>query len=243
MDKMKAVRTSIEIPQPAPVPRLLVELPSWPHVFFGNLRDLIVSPQIPPLELRSVPAPFWPDVFVTRSVPWNRFLQSGAGHVLGLALLIGFTRFFALQPKVIAKPAFNHADVIYYQPTEYLPALDTRNARTSRPAKADPEFSPQPIISLPPETDNRSQTIVTPPNIKLKRDIALPNIVAWSDKMQKPQLAIPAAPLLAAEITRIAPRIDHPIVMPPDAVHMADRRASPTLQDSAVAPPPDLRAT
>src|ERR1035438_423467 len=42
----------------------------------------------PPLELRSTPAPFWPDVLVKRGLPWNRFLQSGAYHVLVFALLI-----------------------------------------------------------------------------------------------------------------------------------------------------------
>src|SRR5205807_5665013 len=98
-----------------------------------------------------------------------------------------------------------HAQVVYYQPEEYLPPLDTRDSQAPpAPAadqsaaqkpdaeknnekaarKPDPEFAPQPIISVPPEADNRSQTIVTPPNIKLKRDVPLPNIVAWSNHPQ-----------------------------------------------------------
>ena len=55
-----------EISRPAPDLRLLVERPSWPRVFFGNLRDLVLPRRLPPLELQSAPAPFWPDVFVTR---------------------------------------------------------------------------------------------------------------------------------------------------------------------------------
>jgi TonB family protein len=234
-----------EIPQPAPVLRLLVELPFWPRVFFGNLRDLAFPRRLPPLGLRSAPAAFWPDVFVQRPLPWNRFLQSGVFHVIAFLLLIGFTRFFALQPKVVAKPTFDHAQVIYYQASEYLPPLDTRSVPAKQPKKADPELSRQPIISLPPEADNRSQTIVTPPNVKLKHDVALPNIVAWSDKMQRPRLAIPPVPLTpAADITRIAPQLENAVVTPPpDAVRLTHRRNSPTLQNSVVAPPPDLRAS
>src|SRR6266567_7229737 len=247
MGEMTATVPLGEIPQPAPDLRLLVELPSWRRVFFGNLRDFVFPNRLPPLELRSSPAPFWSDVFVRHALPWGRFAQSGAYHVIAFGLLIGFTRFFALQPRVVPRPAFDHAQVIYYQPSEYLPPLDTRSARTAQPAKADPEFSRQPIISLPREADNRSQTIVTPPNVKLNRDVALPNIVAWSEKIfnniAKPRLAIPPVPLTpAAEITRIAPRMENSVVSPPpDASHLANRN-SPTLQTSVVAPPPSVDA-
>jgi len=243
---MTAARLTSEIPQPAPVPRLLVELPSWPRVFFGNLRDLIFPRRLPRLELQSAPAPFWPDVFVKRGLPWRRFLDSGACHVVAFALLIGFTRFFALQPHVeLRPPTFDHSQVIYYQPAEYLPPLDTRSTPAERPRQADPEFSRQPIISVPAEADNHSQTIVAPPNVKLKRDLALPNIVAWSDQAsdkEKPRLAIPPVPLTpAAEITRITPTMQSVVAPPPDAAHLAQRRDQPMLPASVVAPPPDIR--
>jgi len=186
---------------------------------------------------------------VTGRLPWNRFLQSGAYHGIAFALVIGFTRFFALQPQVVAKPTFEHAQVIYYQPAEYLPPLDTRDAPSVQPRKADPEFSRQPIISLPLEADNRSQTIVTAPGVKLQRDVALPNIVAWSEKMsdnmEKPRLAIPPVPLTpAADIARITPQLENAVVTPPpDAEHLTRQRNSPTLQESVVAPPPELSAS
>lgn len=245
MGKMTVVRPADEIPQPAPVQRLLVELPSWPHVFFGNLRDLVFPHRLPPLELRSAPAPFWPDVFVMRPLPWARFLQSAAYHLAAMALLVGFTQLFAIPPRVVARPAFDRAQVIYYQASEYLPPIDTRTTRSAQPQKADPEFSRQPVISLPPEADNRSQTVVTPPNVKLKRDVALPNIVAWSDKQEQPRLAIPPVPLtLAAEITRIAPKMENSVVAPPpDAADLKSRRNSPRLQNSVVAPPPEVPAS
>lgn len=242
---MIAAQTLGEIAQPTPVPRLLVELPSWPRVFFGNLRDLVLPRRLPPLELRSEPATFWPDVFVKRRLPWGRFVQSGVCHVIAFGLLIGFTRFFALQPQVVVRPTFDHSQVVYYQPSEYLPPLDTRSEAEAQPSKADPELSRQPIISVPAEADNRSQTIVTPPNVKLKRDVELPNIVAWSDKMEKPKLAIPPVPLTpAADLARIAPKIENSVVTPPpDAAQLTHRRNSPTLQNSVVAPPPDVSAS
>ena len=244
MGKMSAARPLDEIPRTAAVPRLLVELPSWPRVFFGNVRDLIVPRRLPPLELVSTPAPFWPDVLVKRGLPWDRFLQSGAYHVIAFALLIAVTRFFALQPRVVPRTTFDHAQVIYYQPSEYLRPLDTRTARASQAAKPDPEFSRQPIISVPREADNHAQTVVTAPNVKLKRNVALPNIVAWADNPEKPRLAIPPVPLTpAADITRIAPQLNSVAAPPPDAAHLANRRNSLTLQRSIVAPPPDVRAS
>lgn len=199
--------------------------------------------RIPPLELQSAPAPFWHDVFVKRGLPWRRFLDSGACHLIACGLLIGLSRLIALQPQVVAKPAFDHSDVIYYKAEELLPALDTRSAGESQPSKADPELSRQPIISVPAEADNRSQTIVAPPSVKLKDDVALPNIIAWSDKAEKPQLEIPAAPLtLAADLSRIAPRVERSVIAaPPDATHLADRRQQRTLQSTVVAPPAELK--
>jgi TonB family protein len=241
MCRMTAARPLDEIAQSAPVPRLLVELPSWPRVFFGNLRDLVFTRRLPPLELHSAPAQFWPDVFVTRPLPWARFLQSVVYHAVAFALLIGLTRFFALQPQVVALPTFDHSQVIYYQPSEYLPPLDTRTEQSEQTQKADPEFAPQPIISLPPEADNRSQTIVTPPNVKLKQDVALPNIVAWSDKGEQPRLAIPPVPLTpAAEITRITPQMQNSVVAPPPDLRVSNPAAYQALQPAIVAPPPSV---
>ena len=146
-----------------------------------------------------------------------------------------------MQPRVTPKAAFDHSQVIYYQPSAVLPPLDTRSPSPSQPAKADPEFSRQPIISVPPESDNRSQTVVTPPRFKLNRDAALPNIVAWSDT-PNPRLAIPDAPLTpAADIKRIALKLDTSVVAPPPDVRAAKNSAAVAgLQPALIAPPPTL---
>ena len=230
------------MPRPEPAPRLLVELPPWRRNFVDNLRDLISPQPLPRLELQSAPAPFWPDVFVKRALPWRRFLDSGVCHVLACALLFGVSRLLGLQPRVELKPDLDRSQVIYYKASEYLPPLDTRNARSARTRKADPEYSKQPIISVPAEADNRSQTVVVAPKVKLQRDVPLPNIVAWSDAAQKPQLAIPDAPLtLAAELNRMAPQLERSVVSPPpDAARLTPRHQPAELQSSVVAPPPSV---
>lgn len=220
-------------------------MPSWPRAFLDNLRGFLAPNRLPQLDLRSAPAPFWPDVFVQRKLPWSGFAKSVVSHFVAVACLIGFSRLIALQPQLAPVSKFEHAQVIYYTPSEYLPPLDTREAESSTPEKADPEFSRQPIISVPREHDNRLQTIVTPPQIKLKRDVALPNIVAWSDTPRKPQLAIPPAPLTAAaDLQRLAPEMNSVVSPPPDPARVNEHRARPNLQDNVVAPPPkDVRST
>jgi len=228
-----------------PVPALLVELPSWSAVFFRNLRETVFPERLPPLELESAPAPFWPDVFVRRGLPWFTFVESGAYHVIALTVLIGLTHFLGLHPTPVVRSSFDHTQVVYYSPSEYLPPLDTRSDPGPQPAKADPVYAKQPIISVPREADNPSQTIVAPPRVRLKQDVALPNIVAWSDKTAKPQLEIPAVPLTpAAEISRIGPRMDRAVLTPPpDATQLNRLRDQPQLQASVVAPPPDVRSS
>lgn len=242
---MSAVGPTIEMAQSEPLSRLLVELPSRPAVFFGNLRELVVPGRLTPLELQSEPGEFWTDVFVKRPLPWSRFLQSAVYHGLAGAAVVALGHLFAMQPRVVVQPSFDHSQVVYYQAAEYLPALDTRPELPSPARKADPEFSKQPVISVPPEADNPSQTIVAPPKIRLKRNLALPNVVAWADTAQKPRLAIPDAPLTpAADITRLAPNLDSSVVTPPpDANRLAHRRNTPDLQNSVVAPPPDLQSS
>jgi TonB family protein len=220
--------------------RLLVASDPWFRVFLQNLGDLFRRRESAPLQLQSPPADFWSDVFVDRRLPWPRFMQSGAYHILALAIILAGSHFLALQPHVTAVPTFTHTDVVYYTPTEYLPPLDTRRSNAARPQKADPEFSVQPIISLPREADNRAQTIVTAPNIHLKNDVAMPNTVAWSDK---PRIPIAPAPVvMASEISRMAPRMDRSVIAPPPDVDNTSRKTMQALDPSVVAPPPELEA-
>ena len=240
MPQAPALLQPIETEPPLPELRLLVPTESRWATFRRNLRDLFRhSDSIPP-HLNSRPGDFWPDVFVNRKLPWRRFLQSGAAHLLVLAFIWAGSRFLNLQPRVTAQPVLSKSGVIYYTPSEYLPPLDTR-PRISAPArKSDPEYSAQPVISVPPGADNHSQTVVTPPEIQLRRDVPLPNIVSWSGKLQLPIAPAPAVP--ASEITRLAPRMEDDVIAPPPIVRediAANTR--PSLQAAVIAPPPDYR--
>jgi TonB family protein len=240
---MAAIQPRLETSLPHAVPRLLVELPSRPRLFFSNVHALVSRAQFSLLQLDCPPGEFWPDVFVMRSLPWGRFLESAVLHVAAAVLLVAFTRLFAVPQRVVAVPIFEHSQLVYYSASDLLPPLDTRDAPSEQAQNADPEFSRQPIISVPHEADNRVQTIVTPPAIKLKRDIVLPNMVAWADEMQ-PRLAVPDAPLTPAGEIRRMPRMENSVVRPPpDAARVNQSRYAPALQNTVVAPPPELQGS
>jgi TonB family protein len=234
--------TPVEKTHENPPLHLLVELPSRSQVFFGNFSDLFRSHKTAPLDLLSAPALFWPDVFVTRGLPWRRFFESVVYHALACGLLWAVSGFLMLEPQAIPRPAVAHDEVIYYTPEEYLPPLDTRRPDSAQPQKADPEYSAQSIISVPPEADNHSQTIVTPPDVKLKPEVALPNVVAWSEQPKMPIAPAPAMP--ATNLARIAPSAETRVVAPaPDLTRADEGRDGPGLQTSVIAPPPDVNAT
>ena len=240
------VQPATPSPQSVPVPGFLVELDSWPRVFFGNLWDVIFRPRRRSLHLESAPGAFWSDVFVQRRLPWRRFLESLGYHALAVAALVWFSSFSLLGPLPQPRPAFDHTQVISYEPVEYLPTIDTRRVEAVRPRPADPELSRQPIISLPPEADNRLHTIIAPPNVNLKGDVAWPNIVAWSDQDSslRPQLAIAPPPVvLASSMTRIAPKVTNSVVAPPPNVERSSVRTLGALNigpAAVIAPAPQL---
>lgn len=214
----------------------LVNLPAWHRVFFRNLLDLFRR-QPPSFRTSSRPGSFWPDVFVSSPFPWSRFAQSGICHVAVLAVIWGSGRLWPQRPAVLETPVFNRADVIYYAPSEYLPPLDTGRTHEPLPQKGEPEYAPQPIISVPPEADNRSQTIVTPSDIKLNHDVPLPNIVAWSQA----QPTVPLASTAAAANMRL-PSLSVAAVAPAPETMPTNRLPTPTISQTVVAPTAEVNA-
>src|SRR5258708_34725398 len=92
--------------QPARDLHFLVASEAWPRVFLQNFLGLFSSGEPASLSAESAPAAFWPDVFVDRSLPWGRFLQSGAYHIFVLAIIWAGSRFLALQPPVVTASEF-----------------------------------------------------------------------------------------------------------------------------------------
>jgi TonB family protein len=221
------------------VPKLLVKLEPWHSVFFRNLADLVWTRRQPPLRLSSRPASFWPDVFVTPHLPWRRFLESVLYHAVAITAVWGIAQLAPRSPQLVEQPVFTRADVVYYSPAEYLAPINTGQAEAPRSHKGEPAYSPQPIISVPPEADNRTQTIVTPPSLKLNHEVPLPNVVAWSQTPVAMPLAATARS--AAELT--LPRLPDSVIAPPPEVARAMSHQAPSMQQAVVAPPPSVEAS
>jgi len=181
--------------EPVAVPTFLLRLEPRHQAFWGNFADLFGGRRQPPLRLLSWPAAPWPDVFVPTRWPWRALSESAVLHLGVIAALLWLVPFLPHRELTVEHATFQKEDLIYYSPSEYLPPLDTGSAHVSQPQKGEPAYAPQPIISVPPEADNHTQTIVTPPAIKLDHDVALPNIVAWSPT----PVAVPMAAYIAAK--------------------------------------------
>ena len=223
---------------PLPGPVLLVALEPWHKGFLRNLGDLLWRRRKTPLVLVSRPAPFWPDVFVPTRLPWSRFLQSTLGHIAVIAVLWGSSQLWPQRPRNVHRNIFHSSDVVYYEPSEYLAPLNTGKTQLQLPKKGESEHAEQPIISVPPEADNRTQTIVAPPKLKLDRDVPLPNIVAWSQT----QPMIPTATTAGLPSDVKLPALPASVVAPPVDVRNAIKQA-PVLQEAVVAPAPEVDGT
>ena len=234
-------------PESLPELHLLIAPEPRSRVFLRNLRDLFQKPELPPPGAESPSAAFWPDVFVDPKLPWRRFWQSVACHVLALAAIWGGSRLLASQTYSNARPAFTHPDVVYYESSEYLPPIDTRRGNSAPTRKPDPELSAQPVISLPRDASNRSQTIVSAPDLQLDHDVASPNVVSLLEKMpgdrRTPIGPAPAVP--ASEIQRLTPQMERSVVAPPPDLQAASQKMLQAPQPAVVAPPPamDARST
>jgi protein TonB len=214
-------------------PRLIVEAEPAYRVFSRNLADTLFPHRTIYHEHGPEWPEFWPDVFVSRHMPWRGLVESVAVHLLLVTALWGASRMWALRPQAVPQPVFSKNDVIYFPASEYLPPLDTGNRTVAKEQKGEPEYSRQTIISVPPEADNRRQTVVTPPDIKLKHELALPNIVAW-------KAVNPSAPVDAAMRLNLPTQTLDVIAPAPTIEQATDRRRLQPGQDAVIAPPPEL---
>jgi len=228
-----------DLPDQSAVPNLLIRLDPWHKVFLRNLRDLLWFRRHVPLSLSSPPGRFWNDVFVKSRLPWRRFLDSAVLHTTVIVVLWGSAHVWPQKPHLASSITFHSPDVISYELSEYLPPLDTGNSSVATSHLGDPLYAPQPIISDPPEADNHQQTIVTPPNLKLSRDLPLPNIVAWEPKV--PIISPPAVTGHLSDL-RATPASSANVITPPPDVSGNRMNAAPTLPSPVVAPAPEIAA-
>ena len=177
----------------------------------------------------------WRDVFVQQRLPWGRFVQSVLLHAGAVALIYAISLAWIRQQDILAHAAFDRSSLVTYSPEEYLPPLDTGVPEAPEAQKGDPVYAKQPILSVPREADNRSQTIVVPPDLKLDRDVALPNIVATgaiAPAIPLDATRAPLAQMVAPEMQVVAPA--------PDVAFAPDRVVSAAMKSDVIAPPPEL---
>ena len=212
---------------------LLIELEPRRRAFWSS----VAAAMRPVRPLGEGELGIWSDVFVRRGVPWGRFLQSVVLHSGALAMLWMLSPAWMDRQNIAVNPQFDRSSVITYSPEEYLPPLDTGVTDPAPPAKGDPVFARQPILSVPREADNRRQTIVAPPDVRLDHDVALPNIIANATP----------APVVPIEATqgphrRMAPLETHVVAPAPELDSAQSRVVRSALTSAVIAPPPEVTA-
>ena len=221
-------------PPAARPPEFLLELEPWGRVFLRNLRDLFRSRPEPMQMLTSRPAPFWPDVFVQAGIPRRPLLQSVLYHVFIVIALWGLSSTFIFRPPVVRDSFFRDQKITYYDISQYLPAIDTGSEPAKEAKKGEPEYSPQPIVSLPRHPDNSTQTIVDPIDPRLLTEEAkLPNMVVWTE--------VPAPPIAARNLSKLKMPSLAPVTPPPveNPSRNLAQLTAPKLARTAVAPAPN----
>lgn len=223
-----AAQTAIEPGLPE-APTLQYELEPWGRVFRRNLADLILRREPPPLELTCEPAPFPPDIFVDQSLNWWRVAESYGGHIVFVAVVYLVSVSFFQRPVQLQSP-FQNTEISYYPVSEYLPPINTGHKGAAKPRTGQPKLAKQEILSVPANPDNQQQTIVAPPPVKLNKNVAVPNIVAWT--------VVPSTQPIAASSQSVSqlkiPQFQQQVV-------------EPTVDVSGLKPkllvPPELRPT
>ena len=255
MSEVTAARTQQEAAI-ADSPVLLRELEPWHRVFLRNLGDLFRS-EPPPAEITSQPVELRKDYFIKTGVAPIRFLESYSGHIaFVIAVYLACTLPFFNRPHI--EPTVAHSSLEYVPLSEYLPPINTAAKQQMKPRQGAPKLAKQEILSVPAHPDNSHQTIVTPPKVKLNRDVAMPNIVAWTPVPStqpiaasarsvsqltvpqfQPEVVAPAADVSHLKNNLKVLSVDAPSVVAPtaDVAHMKDNLKLPPLPQASVVEP------
>ena len=195
-------------------PGFVLELTPWWEVFLSNLRDFVSPKRLPAAAIPSIQGDFLADVFIDQKVPWAAIRQSVLCHAFVIVVIVGLSQSPLLKPRTVEpKSPFDNTTITYYSVSEYLPPLEMKAEPAKESRRGDPEYAKQEIISIPRSADNTRQTIVAPPQVRIDKDVSLPNILSWEpDRVPLPAEAVRA--------NLRAPRIGELPVVPP----------SPTVQ-------------
>src|SRR5271169_5224012 len=217
-------------------PALHYELEPRLRVFWRNLTDLILRRQPEPLETTSQPVPVPPETFVRTGLGHRHFVESYGYHFLLVVLIYFFSTSSLFNRPVELRSPFENTTVEHYPLSEYLPPLNTGPRGEAKPRKGAPKLAKQEILSVPPNPDNNHQTIVTPPNVKLTRDVPLPNIVAWTNIPGQP-IQASSRQLSQLKLPQFTPQVVEPTA---DVSKLKSRNNVAIAQPAAVEPAADV---
>jgi TonB family protein len=142
---------------------------------------------------------FWNNVHLRTRFPWRGMVDSFFAHAALLGLLyavsiwpqgsVSFVRRHSLRPRNGLRLSL------------YLPELRSAPVERTQGGKADPVLARQEIRSVPKDSDNLRQTIVTPPKLKLQSEVELPNLVVF-----EPMLPAQAPAIVQRQPSRVPSR-------------------------------------
>jgi TonB family protein len=217
-------------------PILNYELEPRLSVFRNNLGDLLSRREPPPVETTSEPVPVPEEKWIATGLGARHYLESYGYHIaLIIVIYVASTSSWFGRPVKLDSPYAN-TEVDHYALSEYLPPINTGKRGEAKPRKGQPKLAKQEIISVPPNSDNQRQTIVTPPNIKINHDVPLPNIVAWTN--------IPGQPIAASnrQLSQLnLPQFQQQVVEPTaDVSKLKSRNKMASLDQTVVEPKADV---
>ena len=221
--------------RPISAPKLLVETEPTLRIFFGNLVEALLSRAQAPVQLTSPPAQFWPDVFVSSHLRWQSFAESILLHIMVLVTLGSLLKLDLSHPRFVP-PVLNRPDVLYYLPAEYV--RPDRGKVFSATSKTQRVEVAKKIHLMPPEQRSRTQTKISAPDIKLKGNIRVLRIIAWTSV---PPTAPPSA-VSRSQLFTPATLVD-PIAPPPQVSGPATVRALRGPAAAVIEPPPLVRGS
>ena len=206
--------------------RLLVAWPNPWAVFFGNLGDRLCGRVVPLLVTTSAPDPgFWRDVDIRTPFPRRGLADSVCAHAALLGLLYAVSIWPVARvhlDRPLSRRAYESFTI-----SQYLPELHGAPSHSRARGKHDPVLAKQEILSLPKNPDNFHQTIVSPPKIRLQKDVNLPNIVAYQPVLPVQPLGVSARDQASLRLPALMPAVIGPAA---DTSSLGSRSHLPALQ-------------
>jgi putative methionine-R-sulfoxide reductase with GAF domain len=193
-------------------------------VKISHARDTEPENDIPLEHLPFVLTPpdsdlFGSEIFISYPVPWNRFLQSAAWHLVALLAIWNLSQGWAKSEQILRRASARNSSITYYKPS--FPTSGSHRPRLRAPSNMRNQSATRAAIQV---RAPRPQPTIVPPSVKLAMGGQL-KFASWKPVI--PRAPVPAAPVLGAPIP---------------SRQLASAGRPNLVQASVVAPPPQVAA-